>query len=221
MAGEQDDELWRQHPSLLRAAAWIPDADENLPRWDELEQTAVRWIEKQAAADGTTPVVFYNAAKSHGGPGPVSRLAGRYRFTYPLDRRQLHGAVLAFHPDARSLRQAADLARGTALVVLESAMTPLAGWAAATGAVDLSGVFPEPPPLAAEARKALDRALFSGGHNNWTGSHERDHARRALHDVMRSGLIDLDTAVGYVLGHAGVSELGAKNLRLSLEQVLR
>lgn len=221
MAGQQDDEPWRQHPSLVRAAAWIPDADENLPRWEDLEQTAVEWIEEQAVADGVTPVVFYNAAKSHGGPGPVHRLAARHGFSYPLDRRQPHGAVLAFHPDARSLRQAADLARGTALVVLESSMTPLAGWAAATGAVDLSGVHAQPPALDIEARKALDSALFFGGHNNWTGSHERDHARRALEGVVRGGLIDVDTAVGYALGHAGVSELGAKNLRRCVEQVLR
>jgi hypothetical protein len=48
-------------------------------------------------------------------------------------------------------------------VVLESSMTVLAGWAAATGAVDLSGVNPEPLVLDPEVRKALDSALFFGG----------------------------------------------------------
>ncbi|RIV37102.1 hypothetical protein D2L64_17800 [Micromonospora radicis] len=205
----------------MRVAAWIPDIDENLERWEELEQIAVQWIEEQAAADGVTPVVFYNAAKAHGGPGPVHRLASRYRFSYPLDRNRPRGAVVAFHPDARSLRQATDLARGSALVVLESAMTPLAGWAAGTRAVDLSGVYPQVPALDPEAQKALDRAVFFGGHNNWTGSHEREHARKALDAVLRGGLIDVDTAVGYALAHAGVSEVGAKNLRGSLERKRR
>ncbi|MCZ7421196.1 hypothetical protein O7605_16960 [Verrucosispora sp. WMMA2121] len=217
----QPDEPSRQHPSLLRVAAWIPDIDENLERWEELEQIAVQWIEEQAAADGVTPVVFYNAAKAHGGPGPVHRLASRYRFSYPLDRNRPRGAVVAFHPDARSLRQATDLARGSALVVLESAMTPLAGWAAGTRAEDLSGVYPQVPALDPEAQKALDRALFFGGHNNWTGSHEREHARKAMDAVLRGGLIDVDTAVGYALAHAGVSEVGAKNLRSSLERKRR
>ncbi|WP_194821822.1 hypothetical protein [Micromonospora sp. S-DT3-3-22] len=214
----QPDGSSRQHPSLLRVAAWIPDVDENLERWEELEQIAVQWIEEQAAADGVTPVVFYNAAKAHGGPGPVHRLASRYRFSYPLDRNRPRGAVVAVDPDARSLRQATDLARGSALVVLESAMTPLAGWAAGTRAVDLSGVYPQVPALDPEAQKALDRAVFFGGHNNWTGSHEREHARKALDAVLRGGLIDVDTAVGYALAHAGVSEVGAKNLRGSLER---
>ncbi|MEV5695257.1 hypothetical protein [Micromonospora globbae] len=217
----QPDEPWRQHPSLLRVAAWVPAADENLQRWEELEQIAVQWIEEQAAADGVTPVVFYNAAKAHGGPGPVHRLATRYRFSYPLDRNRPRGAVLAFHPDARSLRQAADLARGSALVVLESAMTPLAGWAAGTRAEDLSGVYPQVPVLDPEAQKALDRAVLFGGHNNWTGSHEREHARKVLDAILRGGLIDVDTAVGYALAHAGVSEVGAKNLRSSLERKRR
>ncbi|MDG4760309.1 hypothetical protein [Micromonospora sp. WMMD710] len=218
---DQPDEPWRQHPSLLRVAAWIPDVDENLERWEELEQIAVQWIEEQAAADGVAPVVFYNAAKAHGGPGPVHRLASRYRFSYPLDRDRPRGALVAYHPDARSLRRAADLARGSALVVLESAMTPLAGWAAGTGAEDLSGVYPQVPALDPEAQKALDRAVFFGGRNNWTGSHEREHARKALDAVLRGGLIDVDTAVGYALAHAGVSEVGAKNLRSSLERKRR
>ena len=117
----------RRKPCLLRAAAWVPAVDEKLPRWVELEQAAVEWIVEQATADGVTPVVFYTAAKAHGGPGPVHRLAARCGYSYPRDRGWPRGAVLAVRPDAQSLRRAADIACGSALVVLESMLTPLAG----------------------------------------------------------------------------------------------
>jgi hypothetical protein len=211
----------RRNLSLLRAAAWVPAVDENLPRWEELEQAAVEWIVEQAATDGVAPVVFYTAAKAHRGPGPVHRLAARHGYSYPRDRGRPRGAVLAYHPDAQSLRMAADMARGSALVVLESMLMPLAGWAAATEAVDLSGVYPQVPELDPDARHALGRAVFFGGNNNWTGSHERDHARKALEAVVRGGLIDADTAVGYALAHPGVSELGAKNLRKVVDRLAR
>ncbi|WP_143740536.1 hypothetical protein [Micromonospora echinospora] len=87
--------------------------------------------------------------------------------------------------------------------------------------MDLSGVYPQVPALNPEAQKALDRALLFGGHNNWTGRHERDHARNALDAVVRGGVLDVDTVVGYALAHAGVTEAGAKNLRSSLERKRR
>jgi hypothetical protein len=136
----------RRNLSSLRVAAWVPAADENVPRWEELEQAAVEWILGQATVDAVAPVAFYTAAKAHGGPGPVHRLADRYGYSYPRDRGWPRGAVL------------------------ESMLTPLAGWAAAAEAVDLSGVYPQVPELDPEAKHALDRAVFFGGNNNWTGS---------------------------------------------------
>lgn len=124
-------------------------------------------------------------------------------------------------PDARSLRKAAHIAHGSSLVAIESTMTPLAGWASGVCAVDLSGVYDQPPALEAEAKAALDHALFFAGRNNWTGRHERDHARKALAPVMRAGLIEVDMAVGYALAHDAVTELGAKNLRAILERLAR
>lgn len=67
------------------------------------------------------------------------------------------------------------------------------------------------PALAPEAQKALDRALFFGMHNNWTERHEREHARNVLDAVVRDGLLDVDTAVGYAPTHVGVSKVVAKN----------
>ena len=211
----------RRNPSFLRAAAWIPAVGENLSRWEEPERAAVEWIVEQATSDEVAPVVFYTAAKAHGGPGPVHQLAARHGYSYPRDRSRPRGAVLAYHPDAQSLRMAADMASGSALVVLESMLTPLAGWAAATEAVDLSGVYPQVPEPHPIAKHALDRAVFFGGNNNWTGNHERDHASKALEAAVRGGLIDADTAVGYALAHPGVSELGAKNLRAVVERLVR
>lgn len=71
------------------------------------------------------------------------------------------------------------------------------------------------------AKAALDRALFFTGRNNWTGRHEREHARGVLESVVRGGLIEVDTAVGYALAHSAVSELGAKNLRTIMERLGR
>jgi hypothetical protein len=218
---DQLDEPWRRHPSFLRAAAWIPEADQNLQRWEELETVAVAWVEEQAALDDVTSVVFYNAAKAYGGHGPVQALASRHGYSFPLERGGRRGAVLAVRPDARSLHRAAGLARGSALVVLESHLTPLIGWAARTAARDLSGVHPDVPALHPDAKAALDRALFFTGRNNWTGLHEREHARGVLEPVVRGGLIEVDTAVGYALAHNAVSELGAKNLRTIMERLQR
>lgn len=203
------------------AAAWIPDADQNLRRWEELEKVVVAWVGEQAALDDVTPVVLFNAAKVYGGHGPVQALASRHGYSFPLERGARRGAVLAVRPDARSLHRAADLARRSALVVLESHLTPLIGWAAGTAARDLSGVHPDVPALHAEAKAALDRALFFTGNNNWTGWHEREDARDALESVVRDGLIEVDTAVDYALAPNTVSELGAKNLRTILERLER
>ena len=44
---------------------------------------------------------------------------------------------------------------------------------------------------------------------------------KALGAVVRGGLIDADTTVGYALAHPAVSELGAKNLRAVVERLAR
>ena len=216
------EETWRSHPSYLRAVAWIPDHDGNLPKWDEMESLAVAWIERRAEEEDVAPLVFFNAQKAAGGPGPVQQLATRHGISYPLDRSRLEfGPVLAYHPDARSLCRAASLARGSSLMVIESAMTPLHGWAAGVQAEDLSGIYDPAPLLDPDAKKALDSAIFFTGNNNWTGSHERDHAKRVLRDVARSGRLSVDDAVGYALAHSAIHELGAKKLRAILERLAR
>lgn len=207
--------------SSLRAAAWIPNLRENAQRWDEVQRIAVRWIVERVAAGGVEPLVFYNAAKVYGSIGPVDDLATRCGFSYPREVRARRGAVLAVCPDAASLYRASVLARGSALVVLEGTGMPLVGWAAATGAEDLSGVYPSVPVIDAQAHAAINSAVTFGGRNGWTGRHEREHARDVLGPVVRDGLIDVDTAVGYALGYAKVTEHGPKNLRVVLERLTR
>lgn len=217
-----DAEAWRSHPSYLRAVAWIPDHDDNLLKWEELESLAVEWIERRADEEDVAPLVFFNARKTAGGIGPVQELASRESISYPLDQdRPKAGPVLAYHPDARSLRKAASLARGSSVVVIESTMTPLRGWAAGVQAQDLSGIYDPPPVLDPDSKMALDSAIFFTGNNNWTGSHEREHAKKVLHDVARSGRLAVDDAVGYALAHSAVHELGAKKLRAILEKLVR
>ena len=207
--------------SALRSAAWIPGVRENAQRWEEMQRIAVRWIVEQAAVNGVEPLVFYTARKVYGSIGPVDDLAARCGFSYPREVRSRRGAVLAVCPDAASLYRASVLARGSALVVLEGTGMPLAGWAAATGAKDLSGGYPSVPVIDARAHAAINSAVTFGGHNGWTGSYERKHAREVLGPVTRDGLIGVDTAVGYALGYAKVTEHGPKNLRAVLERLTR
>ena len=112
-----EEEAWRSHPSYLRAVAWIPDHDENLPKWEEMESLAVEWIEKRGDEEDVEPLVFFNAKKAVGEVGPVLELASRESISYPLDQgHPKAGPVLAYHSDAGSLCRAASLARGSSLV---------------------------------------------------------------------------------------------------------
>lgn len=200
--------------SYIDHLAWLPNNDTVYPELQALEEVAVNWLLERADDEATDPVVFVNASKSANGfSAPFNDLIGRYSYTYPLDRSKPRQVpVLALYPDARSLHMAMEVARGSSLMVIESIRRPLHGWAAATGAIDVTGAHEPTGVLSDEARVALDHALFFTGNNNWTGSHEKSHAKSALRSVVSAGLLDTETAVGYALGHACVSELGAKNL---------
>ena len=200
--------------SYIEHLAWLPNNDIVYPELQALEERAVDWLLERADNEDTDPMIFVNASKSADGfSAPFNDLIRRYGYTYPLDRSKPRGVpVLALYPDARSLHMAMDVARRSSLMVIESISLPLRGWAAATGALDVTGAHQPTGLLSDEAREALDHALFFTGNNNWTGSHEKSQAKSALRSVVSQGLLDAETAVGYALGHARVSELGAKNL---------
>lgn len=200
--------------SYIEHLAWLPNNDTVYPELQGLEERAVDWLLLRADDEDNDPVVFVNASKSADGfSAPFNDLIRRYSYTYPLDRSKPRKVpILALYPGARSLHMAMNVARGSSLMVIESISRPLHGWAAATGAVDVTGAHEPTGLISDEARKALDHALFFTGNNNWTGSHEKSHAKSALRSVVSAGLLDTETAVGYALGHARVSDLGAKNL---------
>ncbi|MCH8562451.1 hypothetical protein LTI14_04340 [Nesterenkonia sp. YGD6] len=203
-----------ENRSFVDHLAWLPNNDTNYPELETLEESAVDWLVERADAANQEPVVFINAKKAADGfSPPFSDLIRRHGCTYPLDRsKPRQTPVLCLYPDARSLRMAMEVARRSSLLVIESVTLPLHGWAAATGATDITGLHVAEDLLAPEARAALNRTLFFTGNNNWTGSRERSHAKSALRAVVAAGLLDADTAAGYVLGHGRVAEHGAKNI---------
>lgn len=200
--------------SYVDHLAWLPNTDAAYPELQDLEELAVEWLLRHADEEDLDPVVFVNASKAADGfSAPFSKLIRRYGHSYPLDRSKPRRLpVVALYPDARSLHMAMEMARGSSLVVIESISLPLHGWAAATGAIDVTGAHVAENLVAPEAREALDHALFFTGNNNWTGSHEKSNAKNNLRSVVSHGLLDAETAVGYALGHASVAEHGAKNL---------
>ena len=63
-----------------------------------------------------------------------------------------------------------------------------------------------------------DDAVFFGGNNGWTGPHEKEHAHNHLARHVDSGRLAPEQAASYVMAK-GVSDRGAKCLRLLLEKV--
>lgn len=89
--------------------------------------------------------------------------------------------------------------------------------AAGAGAINLLDGSTSAISLPAEVVADLDRAVFFGGNNGWTGQHEKTHARHPLAAHVESGLLAPDEAAAYVMSQ-GVSDKGATRLRTLLEK---
>lgn len=197
--------------SYVNHLAWLPDSD---AADHELEESAVEWITQRARAEGKAPIAFTKTriGAEHLRP-PFSEFVRRYGLTYQRDRRKPSGhPVLALFPDAASLSASRQCARGSSLMVVESHGLSLHGWAAATGATDITGIHEPMTLIHPDARKALDSAIFFGGGNNWTGRHEREDAADSLRSVVGRRLLSAEIASSYVLGHGRVTEVGAKKI---------
>lgn len=137
----------------------------------------------------------------------------------PQSKKRLdRGPVLAYVPDERTLNLALDLARGYSIAVVETESFPLAEWAAGTGAVNLLDGSVSAGNLSDDVIADLDRAVFFGGNNGWTGPHEKTHARNHLVRHVQAGLLTPEQAASYVMA-VGVSGRGATRLRRLLEKV--
>jgi hypothetical protein len=95
---------------------------------------------------------------------------------------------------------------------------PLAEWAAGAAAINLLNGGTSASSLPDDVQADLDHAVYFGGNNGWTGPHEKEHARNHLARHVQAGRLMPEQAASYVMAK-GVSDRGAKRLRLLLEKV--
>ncbi len=201
------------HPTtFLKAAAWVPDDDAQRP-WEEAADLAAEWIWERSDEEGAEPLLVTNTFQNGRGIRSLSEIAGRGGHATPQGKERYNaGPVLAYVPDARTLNFALGLAHGYSLAVVESTRFPLAEWAAGADAINLIDGRASQSSIPDDVRKDLDRAVFFGGNNGWSGSHEKQHARSLLVQHIREGRLRADAAASYVMSQ-GVSDKGSRRLR--------
>ncbi|MFJ3472171.1 hypothetical protein ACIPJ1_04500 [Microbacterium maritypicum] len=206
------------HPTtFLQAAAWVPDDDPERP-WEEAAELAAEWIWARSEIEDVLPLLVTNTFQNAIGIRCLGDIARRGGQATPQGKQRFApGPVLVYVPDARSLRFALDLAHGYSLAVVESVSFPLSEWAAGADALNLLDGSTSAISLPANVVADLDRAVFFGGNNGWSGSHEKTHARSRLAAHVESGRLSPDEAAAYVMSQ-GVSDKGATRLRVLLEK---
>ena len=204
-----------RHPTTyLQAAAWVPF--DLVTPWEDAAAVAAEWIWQRSNVEGVDPALVTNTLRG-GVLLPVLAEIGRCGHASPQSKQRLDlGPVLAYVPDKKALIYAMDLARGYSLVVVEGSNFKLAEWAAGAAAIDLLTDQQTSSSLTSEVLKDLDSVIFFGGNNGWTGSHEKDHARRRLSAHAAGGLLTGEQAAAYVMSQ-GVSDRGATRLKRLLE----
>lgn len=207
------------HPTTyLQAAAWVPDDNPERP-WDEAADLAAEWIRERSVAEGVQALLVTNTFQNAVGIESLGEIARAGGQATPQGKQRFErGPVVAYVPDERTLTLALDLARGYSLAVVETVSFPIAEWAAGACAINLLDGTTSSSSLPDDVRADLDHAVFFGGNNGWTGSHEKQNARTYLSDHVRSGRLDPEQAASYVMAQ-GVSDKGAKRLRELLEKV--
>jgi hypothetical protein len=208
------------HPTPhLQAAAWVPDDDPERP-WDEAAELAATWIWERSEVEGVTPLLVTNTFQNALGIDCLEEIAEKGGQATPQGKQRLNrGPVLAYVPYERTLKLALDLARGYSLAIVETGSFPLAEWAAGAGAINLLDGGTSSSNMPDDVRVDLDRTVFFGGNNGWTGQHEKQHARDHLARHVRAGHLAPEQAASSVMSQ-GVSDKGAKRLRLLLEKVV-
>ena len=201
------------HPTtFLRAAAWVPDDDPHRP-WDDAAEIAADWIWERSEVEGVPPLLVTNTLKSGTFMPVLHEIARKGGHAAPLGKERFErGPVLVYVPVEKTLRFAMDLARGYSLAIVETTSFPLAEWAAGAGAINLLVGTASQSSIGEDVRHDLDSTIFFGGHNGWTGSHEKKHALSHLTDHVRGGRLTPDQAASYAMSKH-VSDRGAKRLR--------
>lgn len=206
------------HPTTyLQAAAWVPDNDPERP-WDEAADLAAGWIWERSDIEGVKPLLVTNTFRNAAGIECLDEIARDGGQATPQSKQRFdRGPVLAYVPDERTLALAVNLARGYSLAVVETIGFPLAEWAAGAGAVSLLDGSTSSSSLPDDVRADIDRAVFFGSNNGWTGQHEKQHARDHLVRHLQADRLTPEQAASYAMAK-GVSDKGAKRLRLLLEK---
>lgn len=206
------------HPTThLQAAAWVPDDDPKRP-WDEAAELAADWIWERSEIEAATPLLVTNTFQKAVGIRCLEEIAREGGQATPQGKQRFdRGPVLAYVPDERSLKFALDLARGYSLAIVETVSFPLGEWAAGADAINLLDGSTTSSDIPDDVKADLDRAVFFGGTNGWTGQHEKQHARNHLAHHVQAHRLSPERAASYVMARA-VSDKGAKRLRLLLEK---
>jgi hypothetical protein len=198
----------------------VPDDDPSRP-WDEAAELAADWIWERSDIEGAPPLLATNTFQNAGGIGCLQQIGQAGGHATPQGKQRFdRGPVLAYVPHERTLKLALDLARGYSLAIVESVSFPLAEWAAGAGAINLIDGSANRSSIPDDVRDDLDSAVFFGGNNGWTGSHEKQHARARLEQHVRSRRLSADQAAAYVMSQ-GVSDRGARRLRELIEKLGR
>ena len=195
-------------------AAWLPFDPEH-GQTPEALALAVEWVEQECATQGV-PGVLFVSQKPIGAfyPEPIRSFADRYEGTTKKgsapDRRG-YGPVLAHALLFDALDYAQGFARGSSLCATEWPGAPLAGWAAARGALNLqTGETTSPPSDAAV--ELLDH-LRMVGNNGWGDVCGKRDARQLLPKLHAAAPeLTADYVTSYLFGLFDVSPRAAKDM---------
>ncbi|MEV6986508.1 hypothetical protein AB0M95_35340 [Sphaerisporangium sp. NPDC051017] len=173
-------------------AAWVPDDDPHRD-WEDAAKAAVAWTLEQAAPEGATPLlVTPHQNQWNAGVDSITWFANTYPATTPRSSGRRagvgQGPVLVYVPDFDTLHMAASYARSYCLAVVETASTPLIGWAMETEAINLLTGEVTPDIRSDSQREVIERVHFYGN-NGWTRGFGRDQTKRILRETYgRDGL---------------------------------
>lgn len=194
-------------------AAWVPFDHDN-GQTPALLSLAVDWVEREYVAQGTSGVLIVSKKPISDYPRPIRKFAAQNEGTTrrgSAPHRTAPGPVLAHSLLLDDLDYAEHLARGSSLCATEWPDVPLAGWAAARGALNLVTGEITPRP-AADVVVLLDHLHFAGN-NGWSDRPGKRDAERLLREL-RAAAPDLDARylVSYQFGLGDVSADSAKRL---------
>lgn len=131
----------------LKAAAYVPDDDPDRS-WDDASKPLIAWLDQQAISEERAPLLLIDTLQSHGPAGQnYEQTTNRSR-----NRVQRGRPTFVHAPDAELLELGVNYASGYSIAVVESFSFPLAGWAAAVGAINLWTQEPAPPMPAPMAK---------------------------------------------------------------------